>query len=354
MMFPILFVIPLVQLIILANAATMEIRHVKMVVCDNDLSGTSRKLTGKFEGSPFFKIEDRTFSVNDAISGLQSGKADVAIIIPSQFERSLVRENKAEVQVLVNAINGAVAGISSSYITAIIAGFNRDVITEWYGVQKGSSAMKSIDVIPQYWYNPELNYKVFMVPAILVLLVTITGMFLAAMNIVREKEVGTIEQINVTPIRKHQFIIGKLVPFWIVALLELAFGLTLGKLLFNIPIVGNLGLLFAVTGIYLLAMQGIGLFFSTMTNTQQQAMFISFFFMIVFTMMSGIFTPAESMPLWAQYFNYLNPVAYFMKMIRMILLKGSGFLDIWKMMLALAVYATVMLSLATRRYRKTV
>lgn len=353
MMFPILFIIPLVQLIILANAATMEIKNVDLVVCDNDLSAASRRLTGKFEGSPFFRIRQQTFSADQAIAQIQSGKADAAIIIPSQFERRLVRDNKAGVQVLVNAINGAVAGISSSYITTIIAGYNKEVIAGWYGLQKGSAAMTSIEVIPQYWYNPGLNYKVFMVPAILVLLVTITGMFLAAMNIVREKETGTIEQINVTPIRKHQFIIGKLVPFWIIAMLELALGLTLGKLLFNIPMIGNLGLLFFVTGIYLMAMQGIGLFFSTMANTQQQAMFVSFFFMIVFTMMSGIFTPAESMPQWAQYFNYLNPVAYFMKMIRMILLKGSDFMDIWKMIAALAVYAMLMLSLAIRRYRKT-
>ncbi|MFA5781648.1 MAG: ABC transporter permease, partial [Bacteroidales bacterium] len=203
-----------------------------------------------------------------------------------------------------------------------------------------------------FWFNPELNYKNYMVPGILVLLVTLIGMFLTGMNIVREKEIGTIEQINITPIKKHQFIIGKLLPFWIIAQFELAFGLTLGKLLFDIPILGNLGVVFTFSSIYLLVVLGAGLIISTINNTQQQSMFISFFFMIVFIMMSGLFTPVESMPVWAQKINIINPVAYFIEVMRMVLMKGSGFMDIKRQLISISIYAVLILSFAVWRYRK--
>jgi len=192
-----------------------------------------------------------------------------------------------------------------------------------------------------------------MVPAVLVILITMIGMFLSGMNLVREKELGTIEQINVTPIKKYQFIAGKLIPFWILALVELAFGLTIGKFLFGIPILGSLWLLFSIAGLYLVVILGLGLFISTTANTQQQAMFVSFFIMLICIMLSGVFTSVESMPDWAQWLNKLNPIYYFMRIVRMILLKGSGFTDILSDVLSLLVYAVLILILAIRRYRKT-
>jgi ABC-2 type transport system permease protein len=191
-----------------------------------------------------------------------------------------------------------------------------------------------------------------MVPGILVLLVTIIGLLLSGMNIVREKEIGTIEQINVTPIRRIEFIAGKLIPFWIIALFELAFGLTLGKLIFNIPLEGSLWLIFLSAGIYLFVILGFGLLISTMTNTQQQSMLVSFFFMVIFILMSGLFTSIESMPQWAQVADKLNPIAYFIKIMRMIMLKGSSFADISVPFFSLVVYACLIISLAIWRYRK--
>jgi ABC-2 type transport system permease protein len=163
---------------------------------------------------------------------------------------------------------------------------------------------------------------------------------------------GTIEQINVTPVRKYQFITGKLIPFWIIALFELGFGLLLGRLLFNIPIEGSILLLFAFASVYLIAILGFGLLLSTLAQTQQQTMFLNFFFLITFILMSGIFTPAESMPAWAQDINTINPMAYFMRVIRMILLKGSDFADIRNDFIGMAVFAAAMLGLSTWRYRK--
>jgi len=178
------------------------------------------------------------------------------------------------------------------------------------------------------------------------------GLFLTALNIVREKETGTIEQINVTPVKKYQLLAGKLVPFWIIALFELGFGLILGKILFKIPVEGSIVLLFSFAGVFLLAVLGIGLLISTMANTQQQVMFMVFFFMLTFILMSGIFTPEESMPYWAQKVNLLNPFSYFMRVIRMILLKGSGFKDILRDFTAITIYSILILSTAIWRYRK--
>jgi len=353
-MLPIIFIVPIVQLLILVNAATMEMKDITVSICDNDMSSTSRQLISKFEGSPFFKITSFTQNVEVAEKNIEKNNANMAIIIPRHFEKDLVRENKADLQILFNAINGTVAGIGSAYAGQIIMHFNSELIQQWMGTSNSPIKMKIINTIPSFWYNPDMNYKVFMVPAILVILVTIIGMMLAAMNIVREKEMGTIEQINVTPIKKIHFIIGKLLPFWLIALFMLAFGLAVGKIIFNIPIVGNLGWLFLVAGTYLLVMQGIGLMLSNAAKTQQQAMFIAFFFMIIFIMMSGIFTPVESMPYWAQTIDKLNPVAYFMKLIRMILLKGSSFTDFYPLFIQLSVFAVIVLSIAVVQYKKRV
>jgi ABC-2 type transport system permease protein len=178
-------------------------------------------------------------------------------------------------------------------------------------------------------------------------------MFLASLNLVREKEIGTIEQINVTPIRKYQFVIGKLLPFWIIAQLELLIGLAIGKLLFNIPIEGSLLLLFAFASLYLVAVLGIGLFISTVSETQQQAQFLNFFVLVTFVMLSGIFTPAESMPHWAQDVNFINPIAYFIRVNRMILLKGSDFNDLALDFGIMAIMAVALTALAIWKYRKT-
>jgi ABC-2 type transport system permease protein len=351
-MIPIIFVVPIVQLFILVNAATLEMKNISICIVDNDLSSASRQLTNKFGSSPFFKVVDNTFDMNQARKQIETNKAQMILNIPAGFENKLVRENRSEIQLLVNAINGTVAGIGNAYANQILMGYNRDVIARWIGVSKNAPVSKTIESIPSFWYNPDMNYKVYMVPAILVILVTIMGMLLAAMNIVREKEMGTIEQINVTPVRKFHFIIGKLLPFWVIALFMLSFGLTMGKLMFDVPMVGNLGLLFLVASVYLLIVQGWGLLISNSANTQQQAMFVSFFFMIIFIMMSGIFTPTESMPQWAQTINYINPIAYFMKLIRMILLKGSTLADIYPTLLIMAGYGVAMISLAMWRYRK--
>jgi len=348
-MIPIIFFVPIVQLLVLSYTATFEIRNVNLVVVDLDQSTESRELKGKFQGSPFFTISDQTFSYALAEEMLKKNKADQILHIPAGFSQDMEREKRAKVQLTTNAINGSAASLMSAYAQSIILDYNRNIVVGSIGL---SGNPEPIRINYSFWYNPELNYITYMVPGILVLLVTIIGMFLSSMNLVREKEIGTIEQINVTPIKKYQLIIGKLLPFWLIALFELAFGLAIAKLVFNIPILGSIGLIFLVAMIYLLVIQGFGLLISTLTFTQQQAMFLSWFFLVIFIMMSGLFTPVQSMPLWAQYINYANPIAYFIEIIRMIMLKGSMMADIQKPLMALGIYAVISLSLATWRYRK--
>lgn len=352
-MLPVIFILPIIQLIVLVYAATLEMKHIDMIVVDNDLSTVSRKLVSKFEGSPFFYVNSATFNIKEAEHQMTADKADIILNIPAGFEKDLIKENKSTLQLQINAINATSAGLTNAYANYVLADFNKNIITE-YIHSITPVPQKSININYSYWYNPELNYKIYMLPGILVILITIIGMFLTALNIVREKEMGTIEQINVTPIVKYQFIFGKLFPFWVIAMFELAFGLAIGKILFNIPMEGSLLLLFGFTSVYLITALGIGLLISTLANTQQQVMFIVFFFMLTFVLMSGIFTPTESMPEWAQYVNLLNPYAYFMRVIRMVLLKGSDFWDIYKEIVALIIYGSIVLSMAVWRYRKTV
>jgi ABC-2 type transport system permease protein len=351
-MLPIIFVIPFVQLLILVNAATLDMKHIEMILVDRDHSALSRTLSDKFIQSPFFTLVNAGISSDMAEKEMLRNRTDLIVVIPERFEHQLYQDGKAEVQLQIDAINGMTAGLINAYATQIIAGYNLELLQSAGKNALVRSTMKNIDIFYSFWYNSELKFKYYMVPGILVILLTLVSMFLASLNLVREKEMGTIEQINVTPIRKYHFIIGKLIPFWIIALFELAFGLTLGKLLFRIPIEGSMPLLFAFAAVYLIAILGIGLLISTLSQTQQQAMFLNFFFLITFIFMSGIFTPAESMPSWAQDVNIINPLAYFMRVIRMILLKGSTFTDISGDFAGMSVMAIVLLSLATWRYRK--
>jgi len=351
-MLPMIFVMPIMQLLILVNAATFEMKNINFAVVDNDQSQTSRQMIGKFQGSPFFKYKGTSTSLKESLKLMYDGKVDLIIKIPEKFDETVVRENNGSVQLIVNAINGSTAGLISSYSQAIIADYNQDFIAGWYGVVKGDQMPKRITINPSFWYNPSMNYITYMLPGILVVLITVIGMFLSSMNLVREKEIGTIEQLNVSPISKYQFLLSKLIPFYFIALFELGFGLTIGKIIFDIPIVGSLPLVFLMAAAYLLAVLGMGLFVSTMVDTQQQAMFIAWFFMLVFILMSGLFTSTASMPDWAQAINVVNPITYFIRMIRMVLLKGSQLGDVLHDLLSLLAIGLSMLVLATLRFRK--
>lgn len=351
-MLPMIFVIPIMQMLILVFAATYDIKRIDLVVVDKDMSSTSRELIAKFDGIPFFNVVKQELSEKLAEQNLLNEKGDAILIFPYNFERDLIHNDKSKIQLLVNAIESNTAQLIFSYSANIIGDFNKSNIAEWKGIPEFTPPTQ-IKISENYWYNPELDYKWFMAPGILAVLVTLIGMFLSGMNMVREKEIGTIEQLNVTPIKKHQFIICKLVPFWVIGLFDLALGLTIAWVVFDLPIVGSLFTLFFLAGVYLISVLGLGLFISTVTHTQQQVMFISFFFLMIFVLMGGIFTPVESMPDWAQTLNRLNPIYYFMRIMRMVVLKGSSFFDLIEEFISLLILGITFLSLAIWRYRKT-
>jgi ABC-2 type transport system permease protein len=353
-MLPIIFILPLLQLIILSNAATFDVKNISFSYIDNDKTSTSRALVDKFEASAYFNVLENFPSKKIADEAMKTGEVDVILEIPRYFERNLVKNRKTDLALYINAIDGAKAGIENVYIQQIVKEYNQRIIIDLVN-QGNSQAPDQIEVlaVPSFWYNNTLNYKTFMVPGILVLLVTMITLFLSGMNIVREKEIGTLEQINVTPIKKHQFIIGKLFPFWVLGLVILTVGLLIAKIIFNVPMLGNIVLIYFFTSVYLLVILGMGLLISNFTNTQQQAMFIAWFFVVIFILMSGLFTPIESMPVWAQNITLFNPIRYFVEIIRMVMLKGSGLQDIFPKFAIITLYAIVMNGLAVWSYKKT-
>jgi ABC-2 type transport system permease protein len=348
-----IFAVPVVQLILLPFAANYEMKNINMSIVDHDHSEYSRQLINKFTSSGYFQLTNVSKSYKDALVVVEEDRADLIVEIPAGFEKDLVRENKSKIMIAANAINGQASGLSVSYANSIIRDFNSEVRLEWIQLPR-INPQPIIEITTSNWFNPKMNYKYFMVPGILVLLVTLVGFLMTAINIVKEKEDGTIEQLNVSPIKKYQFILGKLIPFWILGNIVLSIGFVVSYVVYGIYPAGNILLIYMFAAMYLIALLGFGLFVSTLAETQQQAMFISYFFMTVFILLGGLFAPIENMPGWARILAYMNPVSYFIEVMRMIVLKGSGFTDILRYLGIISLFAIGFNTLAILNYKKTV
>lgn len=349
----IIFVMPVVQLVVLPLAASYEIKDVKISVVDHDKSTYSRELIRKITASGYFKIVDYGENYNTAYRAVESEKADLIIEIPNNFEKNLVRENKEKVLLAINAINGTKAGLSASYLAQILQDFNQHIQVKMTPQIETIKKSSGFEIIPKFWFNENYNYRLSLVPGILAFLVTLIGGYLTSLNIVQEKEIGTIEQINVSPIKKRDFILGKLIPFWILGMVAFTLGLLVTRFVYGIQIQGNLLLLYLFVAVYLVALLGMGLLVSVYSETQQQAMFVVFFFMMIFILMSGLFTPIESMTNWAKPIALANPVTHGVDAIRLIILKDSGFMDIWKHFAVITFTGFAAITWAVLRYRKT-
>lgn len=350
---PLLFVMPTIQLLVLPQAADYEVKNINIAIVDHDHSSYSRKLISKITASGYFRLTGYENSYESGYELIKRDRADLILEIPAHFEKNLVRQNKESVFIAVNAINGSKAGLGGNYLGRIIADFNSEARLDWIQAAR-VSPRETIEMVSANWYNPFMNYNYFMVPGILAVLVTMIGSYMSALNIVREKEIGTIEQINVTPIRKHHFIIGKLLPFLIIGTIVFSFGLgVVSTLIYGIMPRGSVFLLYGFLFVYLFAILGFGLLISTYSDTQQQAMSVSFFFVMIFMLMSGLFTPIESMPDWAKVIAHCTPVAYFIEVMRMIVLKGSGFVDIKNHLLIIFGFGLLFNAWAVLNYRKT-
>ncbi|MFO7575136.1 MAG: ABC transporter permease [Bacteroidales bacterium] len=347
------FIVPLLQMLILVPAVTFEIKNVRIVVVDQDLSQTSRSLINRLSSSGFFIIEGYAESAGQAERAMQADRCDMIITFASGFEKEIITGGGARLQILVNAINAVGAQLSWAWLNGVI----RDLNSELAATSVSPETLRQppvVSISSRYWYNDILDYKYYMLPGILVILVTAISFLLSGLNMVKEKESGTIEQINVTPVGKYQFIISKMIPFLLIGLADLSLGLMIGKIAFNIPFEGSLLTMFLGAVIFMTGLLGLALFISTFSDTQQQFMFIAFFFTMIFILMSGIFTPAESMPEWARNFNIVNPVAHLMRINRMVMLKGSGIADIAPELRALTLIAIAFTSLAVWSYRKRI
>ena len=351
----ILTVVPIVQLLVLSYAATFELKEAEFHLVDFDRSQASRQLVQSFTATGYFRQEGSGLSVDEGMKDILSNRAKMVMVIPRAFEKKVLAGEATAVQFLISAVNGNTAGLIQSHSQAILRDFTGDIGTEIHVAASGKtvqSATAAVELNTSNWYNPQLDYIIYMVPGIITILVTLICLLLSVLNIVREREIGTIEQINVTPIRKYQFISGKLVPTWLLSMGILTIALLVARYWFEVPFRGSLFLIYGTAGIYLLSIQGLGLLISSISHTQQQAMFINFFCVMIFLLMGGIFTPIESMPEWAQQLTLVNPLAWFGKIMRMVLLKGSGWTDIQEMVGILILMAMVLLPLAVMSYKK--
>ncbi|MDB4948568.1 MAG: transporter permease [Gemmatimonadetes bacterium] len=358
-----MLLMPAIQLLVLSQAATFEVRDTRVSVVDESRTSTSRGLVAHMRASGRFNVVRTSVSMALADEDVLDRRAGMIVRFPRAFEKELVRTGAAPVQVVLNAEDGAAAGVAQAYFARVLSAYQAELGVRLRPSVRSVGASPDqpvpargggrIEVRTRGWFNPDLSYPFYMVPGLLVVLVTMLGTLLTAMNITREKELGTLEQLNVTPITRGQFIAGKLVPFWLLGLLELGIGLTIGRLFFGLPMRGSLLLVFAVAAVYLVAALSIGLFISTLVETQQQAVFISFFVLMIYLFMSGLFTSVASMPVWAQWLAAFNPVKHFILIMRAVLLKGAGFMEIRTPFLVLVAYAGAVFLLAVRQYRKT-
>ena len=347
----VIFMMPAMQLLILPWAADYEIKNIRLAVVDHDHSVYAQNLINKITASGYFQLDKYTGYYNDALHEIEDDDADIILEIPTSFEKDFVKEQSTNLFIAVNAINGVKAGLGAGYLQTILADYNQDIRLKWVQMPKFNNS-PNINVTYSNWFNPLMNYKYFMVPGILVILLTMVGSFLASLNIVKEKEIGTIEQINVTPIKKYHFILGKLIPFWVLGLIILTIGLTIARLAYGISPAGSLITIYVFAAVYLLAVLGLGLLLSTYCATQQQAMLISFFMMMIFVLLSGLYTPIDSMPEWAQWITRFNPVSYFIEVMRMVVLKGSSLSDVRNNIFIVLGFAVVLNTWAVFSYRK--
>lgn len=348
---PIVFVLlPLVMINMVPRAATQEVKNLKISVVDNDHTTLSRRLIGKMSASTYFNLTDVAASYDAALEGIEGGESDFIIEIEPDFERHLINDGSSRVMISANAVNGMKAGLGSSYLAQIIADYASELGDEQGAATGGSAA--GFSMVPRYLFNTGLDYKVFMVPGIMAMLLILLVGFLPALNIVGEKEKGTIEQINVTPVGKMDFIFSKLIPYWIVGLIILAYAMVLAWCIYDMVPQGGVGLVFLFATLFILVVSSFGLIVSNYSGTTQQAAFLMFFFLVIFLLMSGLLTPISSMPKWTKVITTVNPLRYFIEAMRSIYLKGSHLTDLRVQFVALTIYALAMGTWAIVSYRK--
>ncbi len=329
--------LPLAEMLIFPFAADMEIKSLDIAIVDHDRTSFSRGIESAFLGSQYFKLVPDIRSAKDGELAMKKNKVDILIEIPPNCEAQLYRGEQPDINITANAVNSMKASIGVAYLQQLFTDYFQTISKQGNASYDG----QQITVMTSYWFNEKMDYKNIFVPGILAVLVSMIGAMLSTLNIVREKELGTIEQINITPITKMQFFTGKMMSFWLIGMVEFAVGLLIMYGVFGISVQGSIAALLLLTAIFLLAMLGLGFMVSIFAENQVQSMFVLIFFFIAFILLSGLFTPLESMPTWAQIINLVNPIAHYISILRSIILKGSSLFDMRFYLLGISIFAFV-------------
>ena len=351
-LFGLVIIAPIIQLTMLGYAATTDVRDVPVVVADGDRSNASRELIARFEGSRNFRVTDTVTTVSEIEPYLESGRAWLAVSIPTGYGADVRSSRPVSVQLVADGTDSNSTTVALGYATSLIGGYAQEILAASGGVP---AMQGGIDARIRVWFNPQLESRHFMIPGVLALVLLVITSNLASMAIVREKELGTLEQLNVTPLRRWELIVGKLLPYGLIGLVDVLLVVAVAVLWFEIPLRGSFALLFAMSVLYVMCTLGLGLFISTISETQQQAMMTAtFFFLTPMIYLSGFIFPIENMPAVIQPFTYLIPLTYYLVIVRGIFLKGIGLDLLWPQAAALAVWGVAMLALAVARSHKRV
>lgn len=346
-----IFGLPIVALVIYPFAANFDVKNIELSIVDHDKSSFSQELIQKVQASGYFIITDVSETYDKALESIETDRSDVVLEIPANFQRRLIKEKEASLMVSANAVNGNKGGLGSAYLTRVINDFNVQIKTELtIGRPKGPSP--GLEIVPLFRYNPTLKYEVFMVPALMVMVLAMICGFMPALNIVGEKESGTIEQINVTPIKKSTFIASKLIPYWIIGYFVLTIAMLIALLVWGLIPQGSVLAIYFFATLFIVAFSGFGLVISNYAVNVQQAMFMMFFFVLSFIFLSGLYTPVENMPHWAQMISNISPLKYIIQVLRLVYLKGSKISELTDQLIALISFALFFYSWAIISYKK--
>lgn len=341
----VILIMPLMVMLVIPLVANLDVKNVNVTVVDNDHSQLSRRIISDMAAAESLSVVNVCNTHNEALQTIERGEADVVFTIPVDFSVDIISENP-KIDIEANGVNASKGMLGARYVSQSVM----QTLNQWR-VDQGVKLQKStISVLNRY--NPTLNFRNYMIPALMVVLLIIICGFLPALNLVGEKESGTIEAMNVTPVSRMTFVLSKLIPFWIIGLVVITIGVLVGWLVYGLLPEGNLGAIYLAAILFSLVMSGLGVSIANQSSTMLQSIFVMFAFIMIFQLMSGLFTPISSMPQWAQYFTYAVPPRYFIEIMRGVYLKGTSVAELWQQYVALSGFALLVLAFAALTYRK--
>ena len=342
----IIIALPFMAMLILPLVANLDVRNVGVAVVDNAMSVLSRRIAADIGASEYMTVCGAVFLYDDALALVEKGEADVILTIPARYSEDLANGQAPLLSVEANGVNATKGMLGARYVSASAAA----TLSQWrseHGV-----AVPATDISVLNLYNPTLNFRNYMIPALMVVLIIIICGFLPTLNLVSEKETGTIEAMNVTPVGRLTFVLSKLIPYWIVGILVVTVGMIIGRVVYGLAPAGSIADIYLAAVLFSLVMSGLGVSIANRSATILQSIFVMFAFIMIFQLMGGLFTPISSMPLWAQWFTYAVPPRYFIEIMRAVYLKGAGIADLWPQYLALTFFAVLLCTVAAATYRK--